>query len=275
MRKRLAYSGFILAVSAGLAHASTFTMTSPNNGALPANLSSVGGIVLDLTGVNGVRVTSELAASSLFKGYSSTGTPVSYRGNPLTIGIQGGFSASVIAALGGGLSSASVRISLYDGDTGIGDGVYASGAGGNDFDAFMDTLLINGSAVGVNGGDFSSVTTQNTDGTGVAASAGMGVGFRNNLLDTGFFAATPGQLASLYSAVSSGSISYQLNDLSPGDNYFDFTQGIDASQINVGSGPVVTPVPTVPLPASAPMFGAALLAFGAFSYGMKRKAKAV
>ena len=264
MRKLLSYSGLIFAAGAGFANASPFTTTSPTGGTLPTGISAVGGIVLDLTGTNGSRVVSELSASSLFVGFSSTGTPTSYRGNPLTIGIQSGFTPAVIAALGGGLTSASVRISLFDGDTGINDGALASGSNGSDFDAFMDTLRLNGSALGASAGDFSAVTTQNTDANGLAASAGMGLGFRNDTLDTGFFVATSAELAGIYAAVSTGTVTYQLNDLSPDDNFFDFTQGISTSQINVGSPPVVTPPPTttVPEPAATGLFGLALAALG-------------
>src|SRR4051812_14081315 len=57
---------------------STFTTTSPTGGgqALPSGVTEVGGIVLDLVGTNGVRVVSQLPASSLYVGFSNDGTPV-------------------------------------------------------------------------------------------------------------------------------------------------------------------------------------------------------
>src|SRR5262245_24529980 len=72
-----------------------FTMTSPTSkGELPSDVTAVGGIVLDLVGVNGRRVVSQLPASSLFKGDFNSGVPVAFRGNPGTIGIQSGFTAA-------------------------------------------------------------------------------------------------------------------------------------------------------------------------------------
>ncbi len=198
------------------AQASTFT-----RGSLPTDVSEVGGIVLDLTGSNGTRVITQAAASTLFVGNS----PAT---NPLIIGTQTGFSPTVIAALGGGISQASVRVSLYDGDT----------AAGN-FDLNDNTLLLNG----INFGNFSTVQAQNTTATGDEGASGFsGGGFRDNTLDTGFFTSSDTTtLASLFGSLSSGNVVFGLNDIDPGDQFYDFTRGIDSSIINVGSGPIVTP----------------------------------
>ena len=89
----------------------TFTTTSPTTaGELPAGVTEIGGIVLDLIGINGVRVVCQLPASSLFVGMFHDGTPAAYRGNPGTIGIQEGFS-TVLTALGGGLSEVAIPCS--------------------------------------------------------------------------------------------------------------------------------------------------------------------
>ena len=57
-----------------------------------------------------------------------------------------------------------------------------------------------------------------------------------------------------------------VSDLQANDAYFNIhTEAYPAGEIR---GNIVS---TVPLPASAPMFGAALLAFGAVGYGIKRK----
>jgi hypothetical protein len=46
-----------------------FTVTSPTaRGLLPAGVTPVGGIILDLIGVNGRRVVSQLPAARLFLG---------------------------------------------------------------------------------------------------------------------------------------------------------------------------------------------------------------
>ncbi|HWT29907.1 MAG TPA: hypothetical protein VN240_02660, partial [Propylenella sp.] len=71
----------------------TFTMTSPTTAEpLPEGVTEIGGIVLDLIGLSGVRVVCQLPASSLFVGMFDNGTPEEYQGNPGTIGIQTGFT---------------------------------------------------------------------------------------------------------------------------------------------------------------------------------------
>jgi ABC-type amino acid transport substrate-binding protein len=207
-----------LALAAGFANASTFTDTSPAGGTVPSGVSTIGGVVLDLTGTNGTRVVSQLAASTLYVGYANA--------DPFTVGTQSGFTPSVLAALGGGLASASVRFTLYDGDSAVGD-----------FDENNLTLLVNG----VDFGNWSNVSSQTTDALGVA-SGPTHAGFRDEQLDTGWFSTTSATtLASFYSTLSGGSVQYQVKDVDPFDNYYDFTQGINSSLINVGTGPVVTP----------------------------------
>ncbi len=242
---------------AGAAQAATFTDTSPAGGTLPTGFSTVGGLVLDLIGANGARVTSQLAASSLFVGFYNTGTPSSFNGNPGTIGIQNGFTPAILSALGGGLQKAAIRTTLYDGDT----------ASGN-FDYNDNTLLVNG----INFGNWSNVIAQETDGTGVVSSGGFsGGGFRDNVLDTGWFSTTNATLlSSLFSSLSSGTVVYQVNDIDPFDNFYDFTQGIDTSLINVGTGPVVTP-PNAAIPTPALLPGLIGLGLGVVR---KRKIKA-
>jgi hypothetical protein len=245
---------------AGAAQASTFTETSPAGGTLSSGISSVGGIVLDLVGANGTRVTSQLAASQLFKGFYNNGTPSAFNGNPGTVGIQTGFTPAVLSALGGGLQKAAIRFTLYDGDT----------ASGN-FDFQQNTLLVNG----FNFGDWSDVNAQNTSATGDAA-GGSGFssgGFRDNTLDTGWFYSNNSTLLSgLFSSLSSsGEVVYKINDLSPNDNFYDFTQGIDSGLINIGTGPVVIPSSnSVPTPALLP--GLVGLGLGVLR---KRKTEAV
>jgi hypothetical protein len=235
----------LTALAAGSAFASTFTSTDPTGTDVTASgASTVGGIVVDLVGTNGAHVISQLAASSLFIGYANTGTPIANQGNPFTVGTQTGFTSGVVAALGGGLQSASIRFSLYDGDT----------ASGN-FDYTDNTLLVNGQTFG----NWSSVNAQNTDGTGVATANGTsGGGFRNNLLDTGWFFSNNSSLMSslLASITSTGSMLFQVQDVDPNDNYYDFTQGLNGSVINVGQGPTVTPPGgSVPEPASLALLG--------------------
>jgi hypothetical protein len=209
-----------MGITVPAAFATPLTVTSPTGGAVPSTVSAVGGIVVDLTGANGTRVVSQVAASTEYVGFPDASE------NPLLFGTQTGFTSSIISQLGGGISAASFRISLYDGDNAP-----------FDFDDGDNNLLVNG----LDFGNFSSVVTNQTDGTGVTLIS-TGTGFGNDILDTGWFSSTDaGKLASLYASLSGGTIQFRLNDVDPGDQFYDFTQGLDSSVIDVGSGPVVTP----------------------------------
>lgn len=205
-----------------------FTTTSPAGGALPSGVTEVGGLVLDMIGINGVRVVSQLSASSLYVGFFDSGVPTENRGNPGTIGTQTGLAA-VLAALGGGLQSLAVRISVYDGDTAPGD-----------FDENDNALLINGIEIG----NFSDVATQETSADGLTILSET-TGFGDNILSTGFFYETdPTILQDVFdSLVATGSSVFQLrDDATAFDNYFDFTQGIDGDLVDVGTPPNISPL---------------------------------
>ncbi len=201
-------------------------MTSPTTfGLLPDGVSPVGGIVLDLVGQSGGRVVSQLNASSLFQGVFDDGFPVASRGNPGTIGIQEGFDDDVLSALGDGLAQLAVRLTVFDGDTGV-----------SNFDREENRLLIN--AVDI--GDFSSVVTEETTANGeTTLSANPLGGFRNEKLDTGFFFTDdPDVLARVFSSLQSdNAAAFRLEDADPFDNFFDFTQGVDAAFADISQPP--------------------------------------
>src|SRR5262245_50411091 len=225
-----------------------FTTTSPTSGgALPDYISAVGGIVLDLIGSNGSRVVSQLAPASLFRGMFNDGQPAGFRGNPGTIGVQAGFTPALLDSLGPGLVEVAVRLTLFDGDTAAGD-----------FDFHENRLLLNGLDLG----DFSDVATEEVSPDGLTSlSSNAPGGFRNDTLDTGFFSSTnPTLLAGLRAALlGSGTAVYQLEDVDPFDNFFDFTQGLSGGPVSADRPPTVvnepppTPAATPPQPAFEPL----------------------
>ncbi|HET8657302.1 MAG TPA: VPLPA-CTERM sorting domain-containing protein [Longimicrobiaceae bacterium] len=247
--------GALALVAMGAVAAQAQTMDSPAGGTLPSGVSVIGGVVTDLIGTNGTRVVSEIPASALFVGFAPW-TGSEYQ-NPLTIGTQSGFDATLLASLGGGLSRASFRFSLDDGDSAPGD-----------FDENQNTLLVNG----FNFGNWSDVGTSITNSSGDIFSSAMG--FPDGELATGFFSSTDNTLlTNLFdSLLTSNSLLFAVDDLSPGDNFYDFTQGIDASLIDVGSGPVVTPpTSTTPEPVSSVLLVTGLAGLGA----MRRRRRTI
>ncbi|UTP38047.1 PEPxxWA-CTERM sorting domain-containing protein [Phenylobacterium sp. LH3H17] len=236
MRTLLAAGAAIICLAAAQgASATTFTTISPTGGALPSGVTQVGGVVLDLKGLNGTRVVTQAAASSLFVGYAST--------NPQVFGSQSGFSPAVVASLGGGLAGASLRVSLYDGDTAPGD-----------FDFNQITLLVDGASFG----DWSAVATQQTSNDGLTLYS-SGTGFGDNILSTGWFSLSDStQLGNLFAGLGDGSLDFRLDDNSWGDNFYDFTQGVDGGLVDVGTGPIITPG-GVPEPATWAMM---IMGFG-------------
>ena len=78
----------------------------------------------------------------------------------------------------------------------------------------------------------------------------------SSLHDTGFFYSNnPAVLAPLFASLSGGSLQivFELDDIDPGDNFFDFKQGVDGGLVNVGTPPIVTP-PTGAIPEPATVF---------------------
>jgi hypothetical protein len=205
----------------------------------------VGGIVTDLQGLNGNRVVAQISAADLFVGFNSV--------NPQDIGTQAGFNAATLAALGGGLTGASFRVTLADGDSAPGD-----------FDDGDNTFLVDG----INLGNFSSIGTIQTTSDGLTTLS-TGTGFGDNILSTGFFSTTNVlTLAQLFAALSDGSLTFALADVDSGDNFLDFKQGVEGSLINVGSGPVINPPVNgaVPEPSTWAMM---IVGFGAVGYSMR------
>jgi len=207
----------------------------------------VGGIVLDLKGLNGTRLVAQAAASSLYVGYAGS--------NPQTIGSQSGYAAG-LGSLGGGLASATARVTLFDGDSSP-----------FDFDdGTQNEFFVNGISFGF----FGNVATEITDSTGTAHIAFVN-GFSDNQLNTGFFSIT-GSLSDLYTSLLGDTATFSLFDTDPFDNYYDFTAGVDGGLINVGTGPVVVPTTGVPEPLTMSLFGAGLVGIAAVRRRKKQAA---
>ena len=239
------------AVAVSSVHAIPQTRSSPAGGELPAAVTEIGGIVLDLVGLNTVRLVAQLPASTLFVGTPAAGL------YPLLIGTQTGFTPALLSALGGGLTSVAVRVTLFDGDNQSGN-----------FDFNDNTFLVDGITIG----NWSDVATDVTSGDGMT-SFGLGTGFGDSELATGFFSLTDSlKLASLFGALGDGSLAFTLDDVDPTDNFYDFTQGVDGGLINVGTGPVIQPpVGAVPEPATwAMMIGGFGMAGGSLRYRRRK-----
>jgi len=213
------------------------TTISPAGGQLPRGASVVGGIVLDLIGSNGQRVLAQLGAgANLYKD-----TPGNLPTQPdIIIGTQDGLTPTVLAALGGGLSKVAIRVTLFDGDTSIQD-VPPVPQINQDYNE--NTLLLNE----LNFGNWSPIETLTTDSIGnVIAGTTSNIGFFNQELDTGWFIADdPALLSSFYaSLVSTGEVVYKLRDSDPGDNFRNFQEGLDSSNISGNNSPkgVIIPV---------------------------------
>ncbi|MBF2086223.1 hypothetical protein [Thermoleptolyngbya sp. C42_A2020_037] len=195
---------------------------SPAGGALPSGVTIIGGIVLDLVGVNGQRLVAQLAASDLYEGTVTTSQQL--------IGTQTGLTPTFINTLGGGLSRVAVRVTLFDGDNAP-----------SDFDFNQNRLLLNGFDIG----NWSDVETITTDGLGNPISSPRpNFGFANEELDTGwFFAQDPTFLANFYNSLVSGQrVDYTFVDNTVAENFLDFKQGLDGSLIGGGGGgPIIDP----------------------------------
>jgi large repetitive protein len=212
------------------AFATTFTTTVPGTSiVIPTTYPQAGGVVIVLEGVNGNVYYQFANPSTMFQGYSNSGTPVAWQGNPMQITpampLNCGFS-SCSTYLGGGITRMTVRFTAYDGDNQTGM-----------FDFNDLNLRINGSNFGANSGNWSPVATQNTNLAGTTLIS-SGTGFGNNTLDTGWFQSTDPTI--LANVLSTGSVTASIFDRDPADNYWDFKQGADANTsivpLNVAPG---------------------------------------
>src|SRR5215831_6788809 len=107
----------------------TDTKNSPGIGLLGDAFSDMGGCIIDIVGLNGNRVTAQIAASRMFKGwvagYEPTGWPLVPPVPPWKVMVEISFDGpGLVSKLGGGITKANFRVTLYDGDSGSPDPVY-------------------------------------------------------------------------------------------------------------------------------------------------------
>jgi hypothetical protein len=264
------------------------TQTSPGIGLLDSKFSVLGGAIIDLVGTNGKRVTAQISAGRMFKGRAPS---VEW----FVVGSTSFSGAAVQAALGGGLSAANFRITLYDGDCGSPNPVYVAMFGvGNfpylrlstqpgdyDFDGGGSGGILNLGFVGADGvkricGLMSSATTYRLDASGHTIDTFTGFPGVFALTDnsnlafpmstprparymtpvqagqqpgiwpaTGWIPVPSGLLADLYATLGTGTLQLGIDDLTPSDQIFDFTQGLAADVIDI---PLAPPPPTPPDP---------------------------
>ena len=201
-------------------------MDSPAGGQLPCQITPVGGLVIDLVGFNGTRIVSEIAAGNLYSGTTKGNTTY-------TIGSMAGFSTSLINSLGGGLASASLRLTMGDGDNALGEDWYDA-----------EILFANG----VSFGTFSSVSTIEADTYGNVLTTNTNGGFRGGSIDTGFFSlsgtAQKVALAALYSTLSSGTMTITFSE-KWGGNVTSFKMNVPDDYASVSVAPMIVSYPLV------------------------------
>jgi large repetitive protein len=221
---RLLLAAVMLVIGTVSTLATPFTTSVPGTSlVIPSTYPQAGGVVIVLEGVNGNVYYQFVNPSTMFQGYQNTGTPTAWQGNPFQITpVMTLFCGPVVSCstyLGGGITRMTVRFTAYDGDNQTGM-----------FDFNDLNLRINGSNFGASSGNWSPVSTQNTDLTGTTLIS-SGTGFGNNTLDTGWFQSTDPTILS--NVLSVGTVTASIFDRDPNDNFWDFKRGNDANTSTV------------------------------------------
>lgn len=256
----------------------TDTQTSPGIGPLPDGYSIMGGCIVDILGTSGHRVTAQISASTMFKGW----VPLSH--NWQIVGTTAFGSESMLASLGGGIAKANLRITLYDGDSGSPNPVYVAMFGpafpyvrstpqpaDYDFDGGHNLYFgfqdVDGNPV--NCGYMGECTTYRLGAdqatydtfTGFPGTFALTdpywapvakpahymtpvqAGAANGIWPvTGWFSVPDESLAALYAVLATGTIQVGVHDITPGDQYYDFTQGLAVDTVSLPFEPLPVPV---------------------------------
>ena len=224
---RLFIFSFLILASINTAQATIFTETVPNgHGAIPATYPAVGGTMIVLIGANGNIYYQFVNPSTQFEGFSDTGTPAAFRGNPLQLGPTQTLNCGTTACstyFGGSIVEGYARLTVRDGDS-----------CGTEFDANDVYFELNGlrvsSFTGIPVIAPSSISTERTN---MAGNTQIGTEncFRNQAsteTSTAWFDLdlVPGLLNNILTA---GSTTPRVFDDDPTDNRWFFTDGVDAS----------------------------------------------
>lgn len=191
--------------------ATPFTSTIPGTtDPIPPNFPEAGGFVVILIGANGNYYFQYVEPSQMYVGFANSGTPVAFQGNPTQIaptfnidcGAQG-----CSTYFGGSIATMHFRFSVLDGDTRAGE-----------FDENDMDLRINGFSIG----NWTPIAVETTTADGLTG-LGTGVGFGNDLFDTGWFTTT--NTALLSNVFTTLQVTTTMFDNDPDDNFWDFTTG--------------------------------------------------
>ncbi|MDA8869880.1 hypothetical protein N9H93_00640 [Rhizobiaceae bacterium] len=199
--------------------ATTYGTTIPdgNNSQIPNTFPAVGGTVVVLEGANGNLYYQFVNPSTQFEGFSNSGTPVAFRGNPFQLGPRQTLNCGPTACtdyFGGSIVRLFTRLTVRDADACPGN-----------FDVNDITFRLNGIDVA----DLSNAQAERTNRTGTT-SLGFENCFRNQgttETSTGWFTSTNPALLS--SVLTLGYTEPRIFDRDPGDNAWFFRDGNDAT----------------------------------------------
>ena len=210
--------------------------------------SPFGGIVVEAQGFSGDWLVSQTPASELNKG-APRGDPEI---NDFFIGQQDGFNDDLLGQMGGGFSTFTIRITVFDGDNDPGN-----------FDFDDNYLRINGIVIG----SLSDVITTTTNAVGdILNGFEDGLGFGNDETDTGIITITDeATLEALFASLSeTNTLFFEIDKRDESGNFFDFTSRSRIPYADAGLAPTLVPVP---LPATAWLL---LVALGGLGVARRR-----
>ena len=237
------------------ANANLIMSTSPTSaGALPFEIPTFGGAVVDIVTNEGDRVTSYISAKDLFRGYLNTGR-TDY--DSIEIGSLV-YSPSTLNLLTTGIAELAIRFSLYDGDNAVGIDVIEK----DEYQANDNSLLVNSN----NFGNFSFVDTVTTDRNGSVVYDNFGAdGFANKMTGTGWFYSNDTSLLGLItdSLLQTSTLTFDMIVVnSRNENWLTFQETLDNK--NVPPSITVTNV-------SEPMVALLMLLTGAVFFTRRKR----